>query len=52
MDHLGVGGGPVIGQALEFLLAVKRADGVLPEEEILARLDQWWAEHPASDANR
>lgn len=48
MDHLGLDGGPVIGQALSFLLAIKRDEGQLPEEELLARLDRWWAEHPAS----
>ena len=44
MEHLGIGGGPAIGKALAHLLAIKRAEGVLPEEEIRARLDQWWAE--------
>ncbi len=46
MTHLGIGGGPAVGQALNFLLELKRSDGVLPEEEVLARLDQWWASHP------
>ncbi|MGH1489133.1 MAG: HDIG domain-containing metalloprotein [Acidimicrobiales bacterium] len=50
MLHLGLGGGPAIGQALDFLLAIKRSEGVLPDDEILARLDAWWAEHPASAA--
>jgi poly(A) polymerase len=45
MEHLGIGGGPMIGKALAYLLEVKRADGVLPDEEIRARLDAWWAEH-------
>ncbi|MDH3294868.1 MAG: HDIG domain-containing protein, partial [Acidimicrobiia bacterium] len=45
MDHLGIGGGPMVGKALEYLLSVKRSEGLLPDEEILARLDQWWAEH-------
>jgi poly(A) polymerase len=44
MDHLRIGGGPAVGRALEFLLEIKRSDGVLPEEELLARLDAWWAD--------
>lgn len=49
MDHLGVGPGREIGDALKFLLEVKRRDGVLPQNEIEARLDAWWAER--SDAS-
>ncbi|MEM7271938.1 MAG: HDIG domain-containing metalloprotein [Actinomycetota bacterium] len=49
MAHLGIGGGPEVGKALDHLLTVKRAEGVLPEEEILARLDAWWAEHGPDD---
>lgn len=45
MDHLGVPGGPIVGRALEHLLAIKRAEGVLSDEEIRARLDAWWAEN-------
>lgn len=48
MEHLDIGGGPAIGQALQFLLAIKRSEGVLPEEEILARLDTWWVEGAGS----
>lgn len=44
MTHLGIDGGPAVGQAVAYLLSVKRADGMLPDEEILARLDAWWAE--------
>ncbi len=45
MDHLGIGGGPLIGKALDHLLAIKRSEGVLPDDEIRARLDAWWAEN-------
>jgi poly(A) polymerase len=48
MEHLGIGGGPVIGRALEYLLDVKRAEGVLGPDEIRAKLDAWWAEQPES----
>ncbi len=45
MDHLGIGGGPMVGKALEHLLEIKRSEGVLPDDEILKRLDTWWAEN-------
>lgn len=44
MAHLGIPGGPQVGRALAFLLEIKRAEGILPDEEILDRLDAWWAE--------
>ncbi len=45
MERFGVSGGPLIGQALAYLLDVKRAEGELPNEELEARLDAWWTEH-------
>ncbi len=45
MEHLGVPAGPVIGEAVTFLLAIKRNEGPLPDDEIRARLDAWWTEH-------
>ncbi len=48
MDHLGLSGGPAIGKALDHLLAIKRTEGVLADDEILARLDSWWAEQSAA----
>lgn len=44
MAHLGVAPGPIIGHALKFLLELKRSEGVLGEEEVLERLDAWYAE--------
>jgi poly(A) polymerase len=44
MAHLGIGPGREIGQALAFLLAIKRDEGDLPHDELLARLDAWWAQ--------
>jgi poly(A) polymerase len=44
--HLEIEPGPVVGQALQFLLDLKRAEGSLGETEVLARLDAWWAERP------
>ncbi len=43
MDHLGVGPGRVVGQALAFLMTIKRDEGDLPRDELFARLDAWWA---------
>ncbi len=49
MDHLGITGGPLVGRALDHLLAIKRAEGVLADDEIRSRLDAWWADNkPAS----
>ena len=42
MSHLGIGPGREVGQAMRYLLELKRAEGVLGEEEVLKRLDQWW----------
>lgn len=44
MAYLGIGPGPLVGQAVRMLLEVKRAEGELPREELLARLDRWWEE--------
>jgi poly(A) polymerase len=46
MDHLGLAPGPAVGRALAFLLEVRLDDGPLGEEEVLRRLDAWWAEQP------
>jgi len=44
MAHLGIGPGREIGEALAFLLALKRAEGELDQAELEARLDVWWRE--------
>ena len=52
MAHLGLEPGPHVGKALEWLLELKRIEGVLSEDELLARLDAWWDENrPASSAD-
>ncbi len=43
MAHLGIGPGPEVGDALRFLLELKRREGVLPDDEVRRRLDAWWA---------
>ena len=48
MDHLGVAPGPVVGEALEFLLELRLDEGPLGEEEAYRRLDAWWDERRRS----
>ena len=43
MKHLGIGPSRDVGAALDFLLQVRLDEGLLGEEEILQRLDRWWA---------
>jgi poly(A) polymerase len=43
MQHLGVGPGPVVGEALRFLLDLRLEEGPLGEDEARRRLDAWWA---------
>lgn len=43
MDHLGVGPGRHVGQALSHLLEIRLDEGPLTEDEAYARLDAWWA---------
>lgn len=44
MEHLGMRPGPLIGQALAFLLELRMEEGPLGEEEAYRRLDKWRAE--------
>ncbi len=43
MEHLGIGPGREVGEALVMLLEVKRREGDLARSELLARIDDWWA---------
>ncbi len=43
MDHLGIGPGREVGEALQFLLDIRLDEGVLGEDEVTRRLDEWWA---------
>ncbi|MEO6627043.1 MAG: CCA tRNA nucleotidyltransferase [Aquihabitans sp.] len=43
MDHLAIGPGRHIGDALDHLLEVRLDEGPLGEEEAYRRLDAWWA---------
>ena len=43
MERLGVPPGPVVGEALRFLLELRIDEGPLGEEEATRRLAEWWA---------
>lgn len=42
MAHLGIAPGPTVGKALAHLLEIRLDEGVLGDEEIRRRLDEWW----------
>jgi poly(A) polymerase len=43
MEHLGVGPGREVGEAMKFLMEVRLDEGLLGDDEIRRRLDDWWA---------
>ena len=43
MEHLGIPPGPLVGEALGFLLELRLDEGPLGEDEATRRLDEWWA---------
>jgi poly(A) polymerase len=43
MNHLGIGPGREVGQALAMLLEARMEEGPLGQERALRRLDEWWA---------
>ncbi len=47
MDRLGIPPGPVVGEALSFLLELRLEEGPLGAEEAARRLDAWWADRAA-----
>jgi len=44
MEHLGLQPGRDVGDAMRFLMEIRLDEGVLGDEAIRARLDEWWAE--------
>jgi poly(A) polymerase len=48
MEHLGIAPGPLVGKALDFLLELRLEEGLLGREEVLRRLDGWWASQSVS----
>jgi poly(A) polymerase len=47
MEQLGLVPGPEVGRALAFLLEVRLEEGLLGEEIVRQRLDNWWQNHYA-----
>jgi poly(A) polymerase len=43
ITHLGITPGPAVGAAMDFLLELRLDEGVLGRDEVLRRLDAWWA---------
>jgi poly(A) polymerase len=48
MEHLGMTPGPVIGEALAYLLEIRLEEGLIGTDEAFARLDAWYAERTGS----
>jgi poly(A) polymerase len=44
MEHLGLRPGRDVGDAMRFLMEIRLDEGLLGDEAIRARLDEWWAE--------
>ncbi|HML00009.1 MAG TPA: CCA tRNA nucleotidyltransferase [Acidimicrobiales bacterium] len=44
MEQLGVPPGPLVGEALAFLLELRLEEGVLGDDEVRRRLEAWWKE--------
>jgi poly(A) polymerase len=42
MEHLGIGPGPLVGQALAYLLELRMDRGPIPEDEAYRLLDEWY----------
>jgi poly(A) polymerase len=45
MEHLGVEPGPVVGEALAYLMELRMERGLIPEDEAYRLLDTWAKEH-------
>lgn len=43
MAHLGIPAGREVGEALQFLLQIRLDEGELGRNEVIRRLDAWWA---------
>ena len=44
MEHLGIGPGPLVGEALEHLLEIRLDEGQIGTEALYDRLDAWYAD--------
>jgi len=52
MAHLGIGPGPIVGEARDFLLNVRLDEGLIGKQEAYRRLDAWWAARQAGASDR
>ncbi|MGE5211416.1 MAG: CCA tRNA nucleotidyltransferase [Acidobacteriota bacterium] len=43
MEHLGIGPGRQVGEAMTFLMDIRLDEGLLGDDEIRRRLDAWWS---------
>lgn len=43
MEHLGIAPSRAVGDALDFLMEIRLEEGLIGDEKIRARLDEWWA---------
>jgi poly(A) polymerase len=48
MARLGLAPGPLVGEAMTYLLELRLEEGVLGEDEAGQRLEAWWAARPSS----
>ena len=48
MEHLGIGPGPLVGEALAHLLEVRLDEGEIGHDEAVKRLDEWWSARTAA----
>jgi poly(A) polymerase len=44
MEHLGVGPGRHVGEAMRFLMDIRLDEGIIGEDEVRRRLDAWWTQ--------
>lgn len=47
IEHLGIAPGREVGEAMKFLMDVRLEDGIIGDDAIRERLDQWWADRQA-----
>jgi poly(A) polymerase len=50
MAHLGIGPSRDVGDALDFLLEIRLDEGLVGDDEIRRRLDDWWRARQAGVA--
>ena len=51
MELLGVSAGPAVGAALEFLMDIRLEEGLIGEENAVARLMAWWEDNKDAAAS-